>query len=51
MSGGPDNKPIKRVVARPIIKRRVQEATSPDDASKTDDVNSCLLYTSDAADE
>ena len=40
MSGGPDNKPIKRVVARPIIKRRVQEATSPDDASKTDDVNS-----------
>ncbi len=40
MSGGPDNKPIKRVVARPIIKRRVQEATSPDDASKTDHVNS-----------
>ncbi|MEL0097697.1 MAG: prenyltransferase/squalene oxidase repeat-containing protein [Planctomycetaceae bacterium] len=40
MSGEPDNKPIKRVVARPIIKRRVQEATSPDDASKTDDVNS-----------
>ena len=40
MSGEPDNKPIKRVVARPIIKRRVHEATSADDAPESADINS-----------
>jgi len=40
MSGEADNKPTKRVIARPIIKRRAKESASPDDTQQSDGVNS-----------